>query len=329
MTDGNAPWNDEFGLIKKLIASAPDGNVNRDYLKEPPGDDAALICPLTRPVITTDTQKEGVHFSLDWQTPEEIGIKAVEITLSDLAASYATPIGLFTNLSLPAHIQESMVMSLYSGIYRALSKHNCVLGGGNISRASQLSIDLFAIGQGHGELFPKRANARIHDGLYCTGPLGLARAGLDALIREDNTFKGLTNKFKFPKARFDAAAILMKYRVTCVTDISDGLAGDAEHIADASNITISIDMNSRVLDSELMSYCETYHLSPMEMALSGGEEYELLFACPPETFNRIRADLPGVFQVGECLPFNGNAILNIPPVVRSFQHGKRQYSGER
>jgi thiamin-phosphate kinase len=316
------PWTDEFGLIKKLIDMAQDRSPAMDYLKVPPGDDAALLCPLTRPVITTDAQKEGVHFHLDWQELKEIGMKAVEITFSDLAACYATPVGLFVNLSLPSQMTDTMVQSLYEGIYGALSRHGCALGGGNISRASQFSIDLFAIGQGHEVIFPRRSGARAGDGLYCTGPLGLARAGLDALARKDDTFKSLTDQFKFPKARFDAAKILSQHSVVCVTDISDGLIGDAGHIAEASGISIAFDLTSCVFDPALLSYCEKYHLPAEEMVLAGGEDYELLFTCLPETFSRIRADLPGVFQVGNCMPFNGTLLINVPPGISSFQHGK-------
>jgi len=322
MMQDNTPWNDEFGLIKKLLKMTPDHQATLDYLIAPPGDDAALLCPLTKPVITTDTQKEGVHFRLDWQMPEEIGRKAVEITFSDLAASYAIPMSLFINLSLPLQVSDDMVESLYSGIFRALTEYNCTLGGGNISRASQFSIDLFAIGQGHEDIFPKRSCARSGDGLYCTGSLGLARAGLDALVRKDRSFKGLIDKFKFPKARFDAAKVLSQHRVTCVTDVSDGLVGDAGHIAEASNITIALDLKSCVFDSELLSYCERYHLSAEDMVLAGGEDYELLFTCLPETFSHIQVDLTCVFQVGKCLPFNGKYLLNVPPGISSFQHGK-------
>jgi thiamine-monophosphate kinase len=315
-------WNDEFGLIKKLLKMAPGGPSVTGCLKVPPGDDAALLCSLTKPVITTDTQKQDVHFRLDWQTPEEIGKKAVEITFSDLAASYATPVSLFVNLSLPPDISDDLVESLYKGICHKLLQYDCSLGGGNISRASQLSIDLFAVGQGDEDIFPKRSEARSGDGLYCTGALGLARAGLDALLRSDETFKGLMDKFKFPKARFDAAKVLCQHGVTCVTDVSDGLVGDAGHIAEASGITISLDVTSCVFDPELLSYCKKYQLLPENMVLAGGEDYELLFTCSADIFRRIQLDLPGVFQVGACMPFNGQYLLNVPPGISSFQHGK-------
>ncbi len=314
-----SPWDDEFALIDKLIRQAPTD----PYLKVAPGDDASLLQDLSKPVITTDTQKEGVHFRLDWQTPQEVGRKAVEVTFSDLAASYAVPVSLFVNLALPPYVSDHIVEALYAGILKALEKYGCTLGGGNISTADRLSLDLFAVGRGHDTIFPVRSGARPGYGLYCTGPLGLARAGMESLVRKDPEFENLIAKFKSPTARFDAAKVLADNNVTCVIDISDGLTGDARHIAVASGLTIEFDFSSWDFDPALVSFCEKYGLKPEDMVLTGGEDYELLFACWPAIFEKTRKDLPGVYQVGRCLTFQGQHLLNLPPGVSSFQHGER------
>ena len=314
-----SPWNDEFALIKKLIKQIPADS----YLRIPPGDDACLLMPINHPVITTDTQKEGVHFRLDWQTPEEVGSKAVEVTLSDLAASYAAPISLFVNLALPGYISDQTVENIYKGIKKSLAKHNCTLGGGNISAGLELTLDLFAIGQGHEDIFPVRSAALPGYNLYSTGPLGLSRAGLEALIRKDDTFDELTAKFKFPSARFDAAQVLAENGVPCVIDVSDGLAGDAKRIAEASEISVSIDLTSRAFHPTLVSFCKKHRLNPEEMVLAGGEDYELLFACTPGLFENIKKELPSAFSVGRCLEFQGTHMVNMPGNISSFQHGIR------
>ncbi|WP_051375282.1 thiamine-phosphate kinase [Desulfosarcina sp. BuS5] len=316
-----APWNDEFGLIEKLLQHMPGIPEAGSIIKVPAGDDAALLSQINRPVITTDTQKEGVHFRLSWQTPAEIGSKAVEITLSDLAASYATPVAVFINLALPRYISERMVIDLYQGVKKALEKHNCVLGGGNISAADVFSLDLFAIGEAHAEIFPVRSGAKPGQGLFATGMLGLARAGLEALIKKDAGFEPLVDKFKFPVARFDAAAILLKNGVRTVIDISDGLAGDALHIARASNICIELDVSAVEFDDLLLSFCKKYSLDPVEIFISGGEDYELLFTCTDEIFATIKNDIPSAIMVGRCFPFAGRHLGNLPPGVSSFQHG--------
>lgn len=315
----SSPWQDEFALIDKLVKHTPAG----PYLEIGPGDDACLLKTVTNPVITTDTQREGVHFRLDWQTPAEVGEKAVEIAFSDLAASYALPVALFVNLALPPYISDNTVAALYKGINKALEKYGAALGGGNISTAEQLSLDLFAVGRGHATIFPARSSALPGYGLYCTGPLGLARAGLEALIRNDPLFKSLIAKFKFPSARFDAARVLANHNVTCVIDISDGLAGDAGHIAKASGLSIELDLSGCVLDPALIAFCRKYHLKPEKMVLAGGEDYELLFACPPETFEHIKNALPEAYPVGRCLEFQETHLINLPAGVASFQHGNK------
>ena len=319
----DSPWDNEFNLIKKLLVHAPSESTSGQALKIPPGDDACLLETILNPVITTDTQKEGVHFRLDWQTPEEIGKKAVEVAFSDLAASYADPVSLFINLTLPVYISDKTVEAFYHGINKALTKHKCTLGGGNISAGTELSLDLFAVGKGRDDIFPARSAALPGFGLYCTGPLGLARAGFDCLVKKDKNYQELVAKFKSPAARFDAAHILAKNRVTCVIDISDGLAGDARHIAEASEISIELDLKSSSFDPALVSFCQKYNQKPEEIVMAGGEDYELLFACPEDTFENIKRDLPEVIQVGRCLVFQGRYLVNMLIKVSSYQHGKR------
>ncbi|MBU4055344.1 MAG: thiamine-phosphate kinase [Proteobacteria bacterium] len=318
----NSPWSDEFLLIGKLLQRVSDPKLSRSRLVIPPGDDAALLQTLSRPVITTDTQRENVHFSFSWQTPEEVGEKAVTITLSDLAASYADPVCLFVNLGLPPSVSDETVEALYAGMEKALLQYDCELGGGNISGADQLSLDLFAVGQARSDSMPLRANAKPGYGLYCTGPLGLARAGLEALQAGKRIIPELVGRFKSPKARFDAARILEDFKVSCVMDISDGLAGDAARLAEASGVSIFLELDPKYLHPDLLAWCDSDLGKAMDMALSGGEDYELLFSCLPETFEKIYNRIPEAYSVGKCIAFSGNRIIN-PPKALSFQHGRK------
>ncbi len=315
------PWKNEFGLIEKLMKNNSENRPANHLLKIPSGDDAALLNSLPRPVITTDTQREGVHFKFGWQTPEEIGEKAVEAAFSDLAASYAAPAGLFINLGIPPYLSDEIIEKIYKGIRRSLSRHNAFLGGGNTSRSDFLSLDIFALGEGDKEIFPVRSGAYPGDSLYSTGPLGLARGGLMALQKRDSGFNELRKKFILPRARFDAARILAKNRVGCAMDISDGLAGDALHIARASNITIKLDLSSYSFDSLFIMFCKKYGISPEATAICGGEDYELLFTCSTDKFDKIRKEIPGAFKVGTCMEFNGEYIITHFSNISSFQHG--------
>lgn len=311
------PWKNEFQLIEKLIKNCRQTS----FIKIPPGDDSCLLSELKRPVITTDTQRENVHFRIDWQTPFEIGYKSVIVTLSDLAASYANPVCLFVNLSLPQYISEKTVEFIYEGIQNALDEYNCALGGGNTSQSNQLALDLFAIGECYSDFYPKRSNARPGDGLYVCGPIGHAKAGLSSLFQKTENFPELLQAFKCPKARFREAEILHKNNIKCVMDISDGLYGDANHIAQSSGITIHLNLDNLKFSPAFISFCETYGLAPERMAIEGGEDYALLFSCSPDTFNTIKKQIPDAFQVGTCLKFNGKSVIQPFPDVSSYQHG--------
>jgi thiamine-monophosphate kinase len=314
-------WRDEFGLIRALVAPGLEG-LPSDKAAVPPGDDAALLAPLACPVITTDTQREGIHFQSAWLEPATLGERAVEVTLSDLAASYARPVSLFVNLGLPPALSETTICSIYKGIYTALERNGCRLGGGNISRAAHLALDLFAVGEGRPDNFPRRSAARAGDGLYATGPLGLARCGLLALQKGDERFPELVQRFRQPRARFDASDVLAAHGIHCVMDISDGLAGDAAHIAAASSLTIELDPSAAARHEGLRAFCEAGGLSPEETVLTGGEDYELLFACPEETFSALAPLLPRAIRVGTCKRFDGTRLHNVPPHLTSFQHGR-------
>ena len=314
----------EFSLLKKILETTKESHRNHPALIVPPGDDAALLSLLKRPVISTDCQRENVHFKRLWQSFAEIGYKAVVVALSDLAASYASPRCLFINLGLPDSCSEHRVMELYEGVKQALALYGCALGGGNITSSQELSLDLFVVGEGECDLFPRRSNALAGEGLYVTGPLGLARAGLLCLEKGCDEFPDLIHSFKKPAARFDAAAVLLENRIACVMDISDGLSGDAGHIAEASGISISFDMAKEHVDPSLDRCCERFGLSAEEMILAGGEDYELLFTCRPDVFETMKKHLPRAFRVGTCLPFTGARLINPPKTCRSFIHGTQK-----
>ncbi len=310
----------EFTIIENILNISKDNIDSHPAIVIPPGDDAALLQQIIKPVISTDTHRENIHFKLDWASPEEIGFKAITVTLSDLAASYAEPVAVFINLGIPDYISDYFIDKLYTGVNQALRKYNCALGGGNISSSQELSLDLFAIGNGDDEIFPLRSKAEKGYGLYVTGPIGLAKAGLDALLKNNSKFTSVINSFKSPKARFDASKILKSYKVSCVMDISDGLLGDAEHIAAASDISIELSVDINSLSESLIQYCKKFNLSPVEFAIAGGEDYELLFTCSDETFTGIKKELPESFKVGNCLVFNGSRIINPPEKIESYRH---------
>ncbi|MCF8094606.1 MAG: hypothetical protein K9J79_04525, partial [Desulfobacteraceae bacterium] len=170
-----------------------------------------------------------------------------------------------------------------------------------------------------------RSAAKPGWGVYVTGPLGLARAGLDCLKRGEDSFAGLIRAFTRPAARFDAACVLAQNRVECAMDISDGLAGDAAHIAEASGVTVDLDLSAAPVGPELAKYCEKYGWAPVQVMASGGEDYELLFACPRDVFETVSRQLPGAFQAGVCRAYTGKPILGVPEEIHGYRHGKGRF----
>jgi thiamine-monophosphate kinase len=306
----------EFSLIEKLRSRKKDARILVGS-----GDDAALLSSLTRPVISTDTQREGIHFLRGWMSHEALGYKAVMAAASDLAASFARPVALFVNLGLPAEEREKDILALQKGMERALEETGGSIGGGNICKAEVLCLDLFFVGEGEG-FFPRRSLAQAGEGLYVTGFLGDAAAGCHALFRgREKEHPLLAEKFRCPKARFDAAALLFKAGVCCVMDISDGLAGDAAHMAKASALTFAFEPDSLPLSPELLAYCSQYGEDPLRFALTGGEDYELLFSANQDLAEKLKPLLPGIRRIGRCQEPSTGRVTGLPSwAVSGFSH---------
>lgn len=243
------------------------------------GDDAAVLQPPRgeRVVISTDAAVDRVHFRRDWLSFAEIGYRAVTAALSDLAAMAATPRGVLISLTLPPD-DEPQVLELATGIGDAVRTAQTVILGGNLSRASTLSVTTTVVGSAFEPL--TRSGARPGDLLYVTGRLGGARGALRVLERGAKPDAALLERFARPRARIAESRWLAARGVVAAIDVSDGLGGDAAHLAAASDSTIEIDVDRVPVSSG----------ATLDDALGGGEDYELLVvsraALPADDFGR-------------------------------------------
>jgi thiamine-monophosphate kinase len=243
------------------------------------GDDAAVLQPPRgeRVVISTDAAVDGVHFRRDWLSFSEVGYRAVTAALSDLAAMAATPRGVLTSLTLPTD-DEQHVIELATGIGDAVRAAQTVILGGNLSRATTLSVTTTVVGSAFEPL--TRTGSRPGDLLYVTGQLGGARAAWKMLERGAKPEAALLERFARPRARIAESRWLASRGVVAAIDVSDGLGGDAAHLAAASDSTIEIDVD-RV---------PVFPGATLDDALGGGEDYELLVvsraALPADDFAR-------------------------------------------
>ena len=264
----------EFQLIRRMRARWGELAIGI-------GDDAAVIdLPRgERLVVSTDTALEGVHFRHGWLSPMEIGYRAVTAALSDLAAMAADPHGVLVSLQLPSH-DADLIDQLADGIGDAARAAGTVIRGGNLSRADVLGITTTVLGSAFTPL--SRRGARPGDLLYLTGALGAPAATVRMLESGSVPDPAARARFARPSARLREARWLASRGAIAAIDLSDGLRGDAGHLAAASGVACDIQLD-RIPIAAGASADDVF----------GGEEYELLVAArtplPDAEFQRAFA----------------------------------------
>jgi thiamine-monophosphate kinase len=273
----------EFGLIARLTSGLHAGSGVEVGI----GDDAAVLAPTPgrRLVLTTDVLVEGRHFRADLSSPADWGWKAVAVNCSDVAAMAGLPRWLVLALTVPADTPLEVLDRLYAGIGEACGAFSVELVGGDVSRGPALSLAVTALGEA--ERVVTRAGARPGDGLVVSGPLGAAAAGLTLLSRGDRAARELLGRFpalaaahRRPCPDLDAGPRLARAGATAMLDVSDGLAGDALHLAEASGTGLEIDDASLPLAPGVREAAALLGRDPVEMALGGGEDFVLAAALP-------------------------------------------------
>lgn len=252
----------EFDLVRAMLA-------RWGALASGVGDDAAVleVPPGERLVVSTDSSVEGVHFRREWLTPAEIGYRATAAALSDLAAMAAAPRGLVVALALPESWLSS-VDALADGIGEAARLSATPIVGGDLTRASELSITVTVMGS---TAVPTHRDAvRPGDFLYVTGVLGGPTTALRSFERGETPDPLARERFARPRPRLNEGIWLAQHGVRAMIDISDGLVSELRHLAVASAVELRVDVD-RI---PVMRGCT------WPDAMRGGEEYELLLASP-------------------------------------------------
>ena len=252
------------------------------------GDDAAVLRPTPgrRLVVTTDVLVAGHHFSAALSEPEDWGWKAVAVNLSDLAAMGAEARWLVVALTVGPATGSELLDRVYAGLRDACRAYSVALAGGDTSAGPALSLAVTAIGEA--EHAVTRAGARPGDRLAVSGPLGAAAAGLALLRRDDQPAGALLGRFpalaaahRRPEPQLAAGRRLAAAGATAMVDVSDGLAGDALHLAEASGAGVEVDDDALPVAPGVAEAAALLGLDPVELALAGGEDYVLAAALPP------------------------------------------------
>lgn len=230
--------------------------------------------------LSTDLSVEGVHFRREWLTLEEIGWRAAAGSLSDLAAAGAEPIGLLAAVAAPVPLAAEDLTQMMAGVGAAVVSAGGQVLGGDLSRGDLLTIAITVIGRAPRRI--GRGGARPGDGIWVTGELGGARAALAAWLCGRSPGAQARERFAHPVARVAEGQWLARHGVRAMMDVSDGLGGDAGHLAAASGVAIRISLDRLPVAGPVAAAAHAANEPPAVFAARGGEDYELLVAMPPE-----------------------------------------------
>jgi thiamine-monophosphate kinase len=315
----------EFALIERLSGLVPG---THPEVVQGIGDDAAVvrIAPEPAPflLVTTDILVEDQHFKRAWASPEQIGIKAAECNVSDIAAMGGTPQWMFISLVLPAGTEVEWIENLYRGICQSCRRHSIALLGGDTTQGAVVTINITLLGSVHPDNLCLRSHARPGDALLVTGPLGASAAALALLTSGHKPPGYLLEKHLTPNCRMDISHFIAPL-ANAMIDISDGLGAEVHHICAASRVGAEIVASSVPLHDEVRKAGALLGIDPLLWAISGGEDFELLFSISPERVPQLKASGVLCHEVGRVTDRPGAVVLipsdGIPiPLAGGYDH---------
>ena len=291
----------EVGLIEHLTRNIELQNASSVLGV---GDDAAVIDHFGKQtVITTDLLVEGVHFDLMYTPLKHLGYKSVIVNLSDVYAMNATPTQIVLSIGISNRFRLEALDEFYEGVYAACAKYGVDLVGGDTTSSQKgFIISVTAIGEVAPDKFVKRSTAQKGDLLCVSGNLGAAYVGLLFLEREKKIFiespgvqpdleqeSYVIGKLLKPEARKDIVEFFEKQEITptAMIDISDGLSSEILHICKDSNLGCVLYEEKIPVAEEMKKAAFKFEIDPTACALSGGEDYELLFTIPQTEYDKL------------------------------------------
>lgn len=291
----------EFGLIDHLTKNIELQNAS-SLLGV--GDDAAVIDHFGKQtVITTDLLVEGVHFDLMYTPLKHLGYKSVVVNLSDIYAMNATPTQIIIGLGISNRFSVEALDEFYEGVYAACEAYDVDLVGGDTTSSQKgFIISVTAIGEVAPDKYVKRSTAKKGDLLCVSGDLGAAYIGLLFMEREKKIFvespgvqpdlEGeayVIGKLLKPEARKDIIEFFAQSEIipTSMMDVSDGLSSEILHICQQSNLSCVIYEDKIPIAEEMKTAAYKFEIDPTACALSGGEDYELLFTLPQADYDKL------------------------------------------
>lgn len=312
----------EFGLIKHLTKSF---ELKQKSSIKGIGDDAAILdFKEKKAVISTDLLIEGVHFDLSYMPLKHLGYKAIVVNLSDIYAMNAMATQVTVSLAVSNRFPLEALEDFYAGVAAACELYGVdLVGGDTTSSTTGMLISVTAIGEANENELVYRSGAKENDLLVVTGDLGGAYLGLQVLEREKEVFKVnpqnqpdlepysyIIERQLKPEARKDIVNLLKKLEVqpTAMIDISDGLSSEILHLCDQSQVGCNLYEDKIPLDPTVIATSEEFKMDSTMIALSGGEDYELLFTVDQKEFLKIKGN-PNLTVLGHMTEKHAGAHL--------------------
>ncbi len=300
----------EFGLIDLLAKMAGGGD---ERLLIGIGDDAAAWRgDDSIQLASVDSFIEGVHFTPETTPWQDVGWKALAINLSDIAAMGGIPRYALVSLSLPDDTEVDDITALYNGMLNLAKQYGVSIIGGDISNAPLVAISITILGSSPAQKILTRSSARPGETVAVTGKLGAAAAGLEVLSKgrklDPEATTRLKNAFLHPTPRIAEGLLLVEQGVKTAIDISDGLVADLSQIGKASQVGAHIEVERVPIEPAVKT---AFGERALELALSGGEDYELLFTASSEIIERLKkaASVP-VTAIGEITAGKGVTLVD-------------------
>jgi thiamine-monophosphate kinase len=291
------------------------------------GDDCAVLRPLPGydSLVTTDFSLEGIHFRRDWHPPETVGHRCLARGLSDIAAMGGDPLAVFLSLAVPRDLPQSWVRRFIRSLLTLASKHRATLAGGDVAESPDgILADIVVLGTVPGGKATLRSGAKPGDRIYVSGELGGSAAAVRTLRAQPRKKLNPRHYMRhfYPQPRIELGRILReKNLASAMIDTSDGLSTDLAHLCQESGVGAEVD-GSRI---PLASVGKPAREVDLNLALHGGEDYELLFTAPVN--KRIPNRIAGVTitQIGGITPSQGIFLMNSKGVghalyPRGWQH---------
>jgi thiamine-monophosphate kinase len=327
----------EFELISRLVESVEAARGQRaaswgDHVRVASGDDAAVTVPPGATATSVDALVEGVHFRRDSTSLESVGRKALAAALSDVAAMGAAPGEAYVLLGVPDDLDEADCGELASGLASAAAEYEVAVVGGDVTRAPSLIIGLTVVGHApSAEALVLRSGAQVGDVVAVTGELGGAAAGLVLLERPEfaDELPGalaaeLRTRQLEPQPRLRAGRALAAAGASAMIDLSDGLGGDALHLAEASGVRLVLELARVPVQDGVDRVAAVAGADALELTTGRGEDYELLATLPPERFGEAREALAAA---GTALTEIGDVTDGAGVALREPDGSEREPSG--